>query len=189
MIAGCKKESAKKAETQQEKIEEIIPGKYLNVLKEMGMPIHAGATPPDITGIYLANPWLLQKTNIEGDFPPGYRYNDNRFGFSEQNVNDFSIQAAISGGGAATYSEKAVISGSGNNFTVYVMTTGSSSINSGVYAILYSGTLEGNAIKSLKEAFICVYNSNNASQVIKEGNARIKYDENNISERVSSLYP
>lgn len=186
---GCKKESetAQKEEVQEKKIQEIIPDKYLNVLKEMGMTINEGTNPPDITGIYLASPLLLLKTNVEGDYPLGYRFADARYSFSGQNANDFSIQVASKQVNVTAQSQKAAISGSGNNFTVYSMETVSNNTNSAVFAYLYSGVLDGNAIKDLKMAFINVDNSNGGTVFMAEGKARISYDADNTSERVTSL--
>ncbi len=191
LTMGCKKdnESVQKEEIQEKKIQEIIPGNYLNVLKEMGMPIHEGVNPPDITGIYHISPILLFKTNITsaGEFEVGHRFADGRYSFSSLNQNDFTLKVASKQSTVNSESTVAVISGSGNHFTVYAMEISTLGANSAVFAYLYSGTLEGASIKDFKMAFINVDNSNGGTLFIKEGEARITHDEDGISEHVDSL--
>lgn len=191
MMIGCKKDdkSAQKEEIQEKKIQEIIPGNYLNVLKEMGMPIHEGINPPDITGIYHISPIMLLKTNITsaGEYEVGHRFADGRYSFSSLNKNDFTLKVASKQGPGNSESTIAAISGSGSHFTVYAMEISTSGTNSAIFAYLYSGILEGSSIKDFKMAFINVDNSNGGIQFIKEGEARITHDEDGISERVNSL--
>ncbi len=189
--SACSKdnETDRKEETQENKIREIIPRQYLDVLKVMGMPVHEGTHPPDITGIYLVSPLQLQYTNIENDNVIGYRYTDGGYNFYEQSKNDFSIKVASKHSRTISVSTTAVISGSGNAFTVYAMAKTKSTTGdySAVFAYLYSGIMEGTSIKDLKIAFINVDNSNGGGYFIEEGQARITHDGDNISERISSL--
>jgi hypothetical protein len=129
----------------------------------------------------------LFKTNIDKDYEIGTLFNDARIGFSSLNLNDFTLKVNSNEESGISESTKAVVSGSGNNFTVYSMEIVKIGTNSAVIANLYSGTMDGTSIKNLKRAGINVDNSNGGTEFLAEGEARIFNDGDNISERVTSL--
>lgn len=186
---GCKKEKQEKPEElQQKQIENVIPQEYLNVLKGMGMTVYEGVNPPDVTGFYECNSLKLLKSSISTDVE-GAAYNTERIEFSDFNNNKFSINLRIKSRLANTAtSDHGVISGSGNEFTVYSLSIAESGKHSIKLAILISATIEGQKLKNLRYGFINVDDINNTDGVlIREGQARVTYESDLESERVTSL--
>ncbi len=186
---GCKKEKQEKPEElQQKQIENVIPQEYLNILKGLGMTVYEGVNPPDVTGFYECSSLKLLKSNISTDVE-GAAYNSERIGFSDFNNNDFSVNLRVKSWlGNAITSGKGVVSGSGNNFTVYSLSVAEQGQHSIKLAILISATKEGENLKNLKYGLINVDDINNTVGVlITEGQARVTYESDLEAERVTSL--
>ncbi|MBX2967008.1 MAG: hypothetical protein KF845_12755 [Cyclobacteriaceae bacterium] len=189
-IWSCDKELSEeeiKKEMLTKKIQDIIPQQYQDTLKKYGLVINEGIKPPNVEGVYSAKPLLLEKSNRPGD-APGMSFLAAKVQFSEQNNDDFSIK--LEGRNFLNTIDKSIktaVSGDGSLFTVYGTVKSESGSNHAIFAILMSGEMDGSNIKNLKYGLINVDNSNGGAVFIKEGEARIIYDSDKVSEQISSL--
>jgi hypothetical protein len=184
---GCKKnEQPTDQEIVNNSISQVIPKKYLDTLRNLGIVINEGTKPPNLEGIYIIAPHKLSNTNIPND-PYWYQnFADAKLKLTNQRNVNFSIQFYGKNYFAANdTSIVAAISGYENKFTVYgkVKATDANGIDYVIGALIISGTLEGNGIKNLQTGVINIDGSHNASigNFILEGQARITYDADNFS--------
>ena len=169
----------------QQKIDEIIPQKYLDTLRNLGLTIHKETNPINIEGIYTISPTQLRATNRFGDVIGSigfvskiklFAQSSTNFGISLLgkdfiNTNDTSIATAISG--------------SGNDFTIYGKMKSVSGTKSAIFAIVLSGTKDGTTLRNVEFGLINIDNSNGAGVFIEEGEARIWFDNDFESESAS----
>ena len=184
-ISSCKKDALEK---QQQRIDEIIPAKYLDTLKKLGATINTGIKPPNIEGIYYLNPAKLKASNIPGSVV-GSIFGSVKIKFSSQNNDDFSIQYISNQGSVSDTSQFTAISGSGNKFTVYGRTKATTTYNSdyAFFSIVFSGEKDGSTIKNLEWSFINSDDSHGGSTFIEEGQSRVIYDGDFNSESITTL--
>ncbi len=102
----------------QKKIESIIPSDILKKIKDLGMPIYTGETPPNIVGSYLLDSQTMKKSNIEDDDLVGSKYIDEVITLSNQDNKNFSIQLK-SESSQYTNTYNMTISGKDDKFTLY----------------------------------------------------------------------
>ncbi|WP_139352753.1 hypothetical protein [Algoriphagus sp. A40] len=145
-------------------------------MKDLGMDVFPGNTPPDVTGTYFMIPNLMLRSNITGDVPSNTAFVTYNVTFSYFNEEDFSIRFVGLASGERDESESAVISGSGNNFTVYGRSTTTVGSNSVVLGVMYSGTIEDEKVKNLKRAIIVIDDSKGGPTLMKKGNSRVFHD-------------
>lgn len=188
LLYSCSKDDAAKGPTDEDilhkKIEDIIPQKYLDTLKVLGLNINTGITPPNVEGSYDIKPYILDTSNIANDPSRGYRFADGILHLSAQSNKDFSIK--LIGEHFLTISDTSIvtaISGSGNNFTVYGKVKSVSGNYSAVVAMIMTGTKDGNNISHFKIGIINIDNSNGGSVFIPEGKGRVAHDADFISEK------
>ncbi|TCD08212.1 hypothetical protein EZ449_12440 [Pedobacter frigidisoli] len=187
-FTSCKKDSSvvdeiNKIEIQKKQIQDVIPGKYLDSLKKLGLVVNTGVNPINVEGYYAINPLILQSTNIPKDFAIGYRFSDARLSLSNQDAN-FGIR--LLGRGFLATSDTSIvtaISGSGNDFTIYGKVKSQRNTKVAEFAIIISGTLENKIIKNFKYGLICISNKNpeTDSNFIREGQGRVVLESDAIS--------
>ena len=148
-IISCSKKDGDDGPTDEEiltqKIEDVIPQKYLDSLKKLSLDIHMGTNPPQMEGSYAVKPHALDTSNISTDYK-GMRFTDATVHLSNQNPKDFGIKLL-----AENYlkdhdsSLVTAISGNGNYFTIYgkVKSTESSTGGYAIFAIIISGEKDG----------------------------------------------
>lgn len=188
LFYSCSKDDAAKGPSDEDilnkKIEDIIPQKYLDTLKILGLNINTGVTPPNVEGSYNIQPYILDTSNLDADKPRGYRFQDGIVHLSAQSNKDFSIK--LIGEHFLTVSDTSIvtaISGSGNNFTVYGKVKSVTGNNSAIAAIIMTGTKDGNNIRNFRIGIINIDNSNGGGLFIPEGKGRVAHDADFISEK------
>ena len=130
----------------KEKIEKIVPVNVLSEAKSLGMPIYDGVDPPTITGSYVLDDQTMKKSNIEGDEPSGTKYVDEVLTISNQSNDNYTATLKIESDGE-TYTYNAVISGSGDKFTLYISMRITFEDNTSAKAVmLYSAVLKEDAL-------------------------------------------
>lgn len=180
---GCKKDELE--EIQQKRIDEVIPQKYIDTLKQLGITINEGTTPPNMEGIYQISSAKLEASNISTDII-GTVYTAMKFKLFSQNNTDFSIQLYGKNFiGLIDTSIVTAVSGNGNNFTVYGKIKANNGLNYAIFGLIISGTKEGADLKDVKFSLINIDNSNGGGFFIPEGKARLFYDADFISESIS----
>ncbi|MGF6848846.1 hypothetical protein QFZ51_004081 [Chitinophaga sp. W3I9] len=190
VLFSCSKDDKAKGPSNEEiltkKIADIIPQKYLDTLKLMGLDIHQGVNPPNVEGSYKIAPHKLDTSNIAGDRPGTY-FRDGLVSLSEQSTTDYSIK--LIGKNFISYADTSIataVSGSGNNFTVYGKVKATIGTYSAVFALIFTGTKEGQDLKNVRVAIINVDNSLGGTGIfIPEGSGRIGYDEDGTSPKVA----
>ncbi len=179
-LPACKKDSGSSSGIDGQ-INKIISSDYRSKLAGMGMDIYTGNNAPDVQGTISMTPNLLLQSNVAGDPPSNTQFVHYSIKLFDQNGDNNSIKFVSTGyGGASPEKEEsngAVISGSGNNFTVYGRSTVTVGSNSVVVAVVYSGILDGaNNIKKLKRAVVVVDDSKGGSILLKNGHIRVFHD-------------
>lgn len=190
VLFSCSKDEKAKGPSNEEiltkKIADIIPQKYLDTLKLLGLDVHQGVNPPNVEGSYEIAPHKLDTSNIAGDRPGTY-FRNGLVTLSEQSTKDYSIK--LIGKNFISYADTSIataISGSGNNFTVYGKVKASIGSYSAVFALVFTGTKEGDDLKNVRVAIINVDNSLGGSGIfIQEGTGRVGFDEDGTSPKVA----
>ena len=170
-----------------ERIEDIIPKQYLDTLNKLNFKVNQGVKPPIVKGTFSVKPHVLDTSNISTD-PPAYRFSDAILTLYGQNNNDFSIKML----GEHFLNDRdtsiaTAISGSGNDFTIYGKAKSNIGTAYAISAILISGTLDGENIKNLQTGIIMIDDSHATGLVIKNGQARIAFDSDFITEKIADV--
>ncbi len=175
IATACKKESA--TQKQQQQINQVLPQKYIDTLKNLGITIYDGTTPPTVNGIYVISPFKLKATTLSSDFPIGTTFLDAKLKLENQNNTDFSIN--ILGKNLLASNDTSIISaisGSGNNFTVYGKVKATNGTSYAYFALVMSGTMGSSAIQNFEMGLINIDNSHGEGVFMPEGAARLIYD-------------
>lgn len=166
------------------KIADIIPKEYQDTLTRLGIALNLETSPPSLEGgAYLFAPQVLFKSNRKTDLP-NMKFNDSRVKFFGQD-NDGNIK--LIGKyllNTADTSIVTAISGKGNDFTVYGKVKSVSGSNSAVFAIVISGTKDGTVLKDIRMGLINIDNTRGGNSFIKQGEARVVFDTDKISETI-----
>jgi len=96
-LLSCKKDNGNEEEvilTKEEiltdKIEDVIPDKYLDSLKKWGLLINPGTTPPNLLGTFQVKPISLKKSSLPNE-KPGKTFVDAMFQVKNQNNDTYTI--------------------------------------------------------------------------------------------------
>jgi hypothetical protein len=197
ILQACKKSSGGNSSNLPAPVNTIISQAIIDSMKNWGMTINEGTTPPALNGIYLMSPNICLFDNSRGN-QAGQSFDDYKYKFSNQNNSDFTIRLDYKDVGGinsdsgsdvtATY-----IAGNGNAFTVFARVTGVSYGTISYTRIdMYSGVIASGGIQNFQTAFYMKTKSNDPSGLIVDpGDSRIFYDSDNQSESVTtySLLP
>jgi hypothetical protein len=116
------------------------------------IPIYEGTTPPNIEGSYVISPVKLVYAAAD-DNPPS-AFTDLYIRFSNQNTATNRAVYDEKQGTAMAHSDSVLIIGSGNQFSAYFVSTGTSY---GIYVkttTVISGTVTASGISGLRYAFV-----------------------------------
>mgnify|MGYP001209475173 CR=1 FL=1 len=158
-------------------LKSVISPEMMKTIKGMGMPIHYGTNPPDVEGTYLADDQTMKKSNIEDDDPPGTKYKDEVLTISDQDNDNFTAKLKLE---TESYSNTypMVISGKGDDFTLYASTKVFFEDNTSANAVvIYSGTIKDGELHDL----------HNGLFITDEeyfGMGQIYYEADGIAERI-----
>jgi hypothetical protein len=185
-LSSCKKDDIKTG--LSEDIQNLVPDSLLQTIKDLGMHVNEGLTPPDIENIYLGSPFELVSSNIDGD-TPGHLFADFRVRFSDQNNDDLTVKVSYTNGSEEGKSLGSFVSGNGNDFSVFVKMTSTSLDTEADLLLIISGTKVTEGIKDLYYSIFMLNNYGNANDYwIENGKGRVIYDSDGISPIVESLY-
>lgn len=181
---GCSKQTTTVVNKDglTDEIVNLVPDSIINGMKDLGMPIFGGATPPDIENSFLASPFVLKASNRQGD-NPGYTYSDMYLKFYNQDnkkltTNVSYVNGPESGEGLGSY-----IVGDKNSFSVFVDVKANANDGSEAkIVIVVSGTVTDAGIEDLYYANFMINNYGNATGYwIENGEGRVIYDSDGIS--------
>lgn len=184
---ACKKENRGNnlVQVQQQQINQVLPQKYIDTLKNLGLTLHDGTNPPIINGIYILSPIKLTASNIPGDVI-GQVFTDAKIKILNQDNTNFSL--GILGKNFLSINDTSIvsaISGEGNNFTIYGKIKANNGNNSAIFALVLSGTLDATMLKNIEYGIINIDNTNGNGSFISEGKTRIVYEADSISENTT----
>ena len=155
----------------------IIPEETLQQIKAQGMPIYEGTNPPNIEGIYLLDNLRFHYSSDPGEkgFTKGDKAVNYKYRFYEQNgvklksdyrALKFGVNDIATGSGA-------IISGSGNNFTVFLNHAAHTEGVKNNDIILISGEITSEGIKDLVLTLTVTEKEDTNNQIMKVGVYRI----------------
>jgi len=155
----------------------IIPEETLQQIKAQGMPIYEGTNPPNIEGIYLLDNLRFHYSSDPGEkgFTKGDKAVNYKYRFYEQNgvklksdyrALKFGVNDIATGSGA-------IISGSGNNFTVFLNHAAHTEGVKNNDIILISGEITSEGIKDLVLTLTVTEKEDANNQIMKVGVYRI----------------
>jgi len=130
ILSSCKKDKTTTTTsiinaTLPAPISNIVSQSMIDSLKAAGADIHEGTTPPILNGIFLMHPDSCIYDNSPGHFT-GQLFDDYKFRFSGQNNSLYTItveQKNVVSGILNSTPVKSYISGSGNDFSVFLLRT------------------------------------------------------------------
>lgn len=164
-------------------IETTVPPEILDEMKPY-ITIYSGNTPPNIENTYFIDPMVTVycQDEDEGGFKKGDIVSSMYIKFANQNNTAKTIGYAGRSGDQISDGKGAFISGSGNNFTIYLDTEGTSS---GIYtktALVISGTKTSTGIQGIRYAFVMVEKGDDPdSELMDEGVFRVFEDSDGMA--------
>ena len=155
----------------------IIPEETLHQIRAQGMPIYEGTNPPNIEGIYLLDNLRFHYSSDPGEkgFTKGDKAVNYKYRFYQQNgvklksdyrALKFGVNDIATGSGA-------IISGSGNNFTVFLNHAAHTEGVKNNDITLISGKLTPEGIKDLVLTLTVTEKEDANNQIMKVGVYRI----------------
>ena len=173
-----------------ERLDEVVPSEIREKMDDY-MPIYPGTNPPNIEGCYYIDPFetVYCEDQGNGGFDPGDLVVSYYCLFQNQNTSDNTIDFyGMSDSEQSEQGNGAFISGSGNNFTAFFNTEGTSSGISTKTALVISGTKTSEGIKDIYYAFVMVEKGEDPeNKLMKEGVFRVFHDQDGLA--VNATWP
>ena len=191
IFVGCKKDEKKEEEKKVEQngltqeINQLVPDSIMTFMVDLGMPINRGGIPPNITGSYIARPFILKASNIPNDYV-GYQFVDYNVTFYDQDNEKLSVKLDYVNGPESGTGLGSFIVGSNSEFSIFAEVNSTNAGTNATLVIVISGILKDNGIHNLYFAnFMIDNNGNPTGNWISNGEGRVIYDSDSLSERVT----
>jgi hypothetical protein len=160
-------------------VQSIISDEQLDQLKEHGLPINEGLTPPNIEGIYLADNLIC--TYDSGGYFEGTLISDYYYKIEDQtDQNTFTFSYRTENGSDEALGKGSFISGSDQNFSLFVevegVSVGDPDINYKQVKV-YSGTFTTEGIANWDYGFILTEKSDDPEGRLMAVNDHRLFDE------------
>ena len=166
--------------------QDFIPPEILEEIRANGQPIFEGLNPPDVTGRYRISPLELVRSNFPDNNRPD-RFGDELIEFSGLDKEQLLLKVSLEQGGNVGEGFGSFISGSENNFTIYVRVDNTD--NKGHTTLrtrVYSGTVTNNDITNLYTSLFMINDQGDPNgEYIENGNGRLFKDGDGYSERIN----
>lgn len=169
-------------------IDDVVPPTIQDNMKPY-ITIHNGSNPPNIEGTYYIDPMSTVYCE-DGAYAPGKIVNSLYIRFTKQDNSKLSIEyeEESQNNNDTSTGTGAFISGSNNDFTVYLNTTGTSSGITYKTALVISGTKTSTGISGLRYAFVMEEKGADPNSILmKTGVFRVFEDKDGLS--VNSTWP
>lgn len=187
-FASCSKDNSddSKFNGSIASIEDFYNPELVKALDSLGFIINTGNKPPLMEGIYLAAPVILQASSVLGD-NLGSKFFDYEITFSNQDNGNLTIDFLGDQGIEIDNGSGSFISGEGNSFSIFLITTTEISTYLADSAISLSGTIVEDGIEDLQIAYLMLDNRENEGGVfIPNNTGRVLFDSDNFSEKIQS---
>lgn len=133
-------------------ISNIVSQSMVDSLRARGVVINDGTTPPIVNGIYFMHPDSCTYDNSPGN-TAGSIYSDYKFRFSSQDNSKYTVtvdQKTSPGGVLSSVPVSSYISGSGNNFSIFILRTVTPSAVPVQQFNVLSGTLTSGGVQGFQ---------------------------------------
>jgi hypothetical protein len=190
MYFSCKKDKTdpvKKTFDLSSDIKNIVPDSTIQSLIDLGMIINDGTTPPNLENIYKVSPYVLKSSNIPSDYE-GQTFTDYKFKLYDQDDVNQTIKLDYVNNPETGTGLGGFISGSGNNFSVFVKVHTLVFDSPADILFVLSGTITDGGIDNFIMSNYMLDNYGNLSgYYIENGQGRIIYDSDLFSPTVDDL--
>lgn len=163
--------------------QDFIPDDILDNIIDNGQPIFEGLDPPVLDSCYLISPLVLVQSNFDDEVFPGHVFLDETVCF--ENFNEKSLQIDITNMQANTTGEGegSFISGSGDDFTIYVKILLTDTDDHEVLTTtIYSGTVEDGGIRDMFVSIFVIDDNGDPNGIyIENGQGRLLKDDDGFS--------
>jgi hypothetical protein len=137
-------------------IQNLVSEAIVDTLKAAGMKINVGNIPPIINGIYLLSPYLCVFENTSTLSIVGDTVDEYKIEFSNQNNTNLTIsyktKDVTNPGVDSSASDSTFITGSGNSFTAYLLTSGTENNTYYTDVEIISGEITSNGISNFQQS-------------------------------------
>ncbi len=183
-LNGCKKKED--VPPLSAKIQRIVPTTVLDDMKAKGLVVNEGNQPPDVNGIYQANPFrLLSPHGPTDNYAKGRVINDYKYRFYDQKGDDLKLDFKNTGGGDQATGVASFLAGSGQKFSLFGEQSGVSDGISYKVVSVISGELTATGIKDFQYAFVLTEKGPDPNdKLIGVGKARVWEDGNALADKV-----
>lgn len=169
---------------EEPKIETVVPPAILDKLKPY-IPIYEGVSPPVVNGAYIFEPMIAVYCE-DGVYSPGTEVNSQTIRFSNQNNSKLTLDYDGKSDGITEKSTGVYVSGSGDNFTAYFNTVGTSQGISTKTALVISGTKASTGIRNIRYAFVMVEKGSDPEhKLMAEGVFRVFKDRDELAQNTN----
>jgi hypothetical protein len=171
------------------KIQNIVPQAALDDMKTKGLIVNEGTTPPNIEGIFEANPYkLLAPFDSSDPYDKDDVIDPYRFRLTGQNNDEVKLEykqvgTANTGAGVASF-----LAGSGNKFTLFGQISGVEAGIPNKTLFVLTGEITTTGIKDFQTAILLTEKTGDANNVklIPINKSRVWIDGNALASKVSS---
>jgi hypothetical protein len=193
-LISCSEDSGGISSTEVEEngltpdINDLVPDSLLLIMDSLGMPIHGGGNPPNIENSYLCTPFILLASNRVND-NPGAQFSDYYINFRQQNNSDLTVNLDYINGPETGNGIGSFIVGTVDSFSVFARLTVTVFTDSAYVLVLFSGRMDGENIADFHIALFMLDDLGDPSNYfIENGEGRIFYDSDGISERTEGVF-
>ncbi len=180
ILGSCKKsDSGSPDNGLSPEINNIISQDILNNLTNRGMVINKGTTPPNVTGIYLVNPFVLQSPYGPDDpWTAGQVIPDYKYKLYDQSGTTVKLDYKSTTGVDDATGLGSFISGSDKKFSLFAEVSGTASGITYKSVSIISGEMTEDGIKDFQYAFVYTEKNGdpNDNVLIPVGEGRIWRD-------------
>ena len=191
IFVGCKKDDKEDEDKKVQEngltkeINQRIPDSIINIMVNMGMPIHRGGTPGNISGTYMARPFILKASNVPND-RVGAQFYDYKVTFHAQDSEKLTVKLDYVNGSETGAGMSSYIVGSDNVFSVFSEVKSSYLGDSAAMVIVISGKLMDDGVHDLYFSNFMINNYGNPNgRFLANGQGRVIYDSDSLSEKVT----
>lgn len=183
VLFSCSKDEE---ETQEfdgsiKSIENFFSPEVLTAMRNLGFNFNTGANPPIINGSYLITPMISQSSSVPNDVI-GTVFVDALLKFSNQLNEKLIVDYESTQGLSTQVGVNSFISGSENNFSVFLKVNTTLEGNTSVMAIAYSGTLTASGIENIQYVLVMLDdNGDPKNNLIDNNTGRLFVDKDGMA--------
>jgi hypothetical protein len=189
LVTGCSHDNVRQVFSNnifngsEQSIEFFVTPNLLGTMRQLGLNVNPGSTPPTIAGEYLASRLKLSASNISGDVSNSI-FSDTYFTLKNQDRQNLTIDLSYitANGSEISRGNETYISGSGNRFTILGKMIVEEDTASADMIVIISGKLTAEGITDFQFALFMLEN-HGAVEFIENNHGRLFYDSDNIAEK------